>query len=105
MQVKSITISQFKNLKEVGISFSSRFNCFVGDNGAGKTNILDALYLLSMTKSYFNSTDAMNIRHGDDFFSLRASYERNGEPLELFCSYSTLSKKSFKRNGKKLLFK
>ena len=100
MQVKSITISQFKNLKEVGISFSSRFNCFVGDNGAGKTNIVDALYLLSMTKSFFNSTDAMNIRHGDDFFSVRASYVRNDEPLELLCSYSTSSKKSFKRNGK-----
>lgn len=100
MQVKSITISQFKNLKEVGISFSPRFNCFVGDNGAGKTNILDALYLLSMTKSFFNSTDVMNIRHGDDFFSVRASYVRSGEELELFCSYSASSKKSFKRNGK-----
>lgn len=100
MQVKSITISQFKNLKEVGVSFSSRFNCFVGNNGAGKTNILDALHLLSMTKSFFSSGDAMNVRHGDDFFSVRGSYLREGEELELLCSYTTSSKKSFKRNGK-----
>lgn len=100
MQVKSITISQFKNLKEVGISFAERFNCFVGDNGAGKTNILDALYMLSMTKSFFSSVDAMNVRHGDDFFSVRGEYLRAGEDLELFCSYSNATKKSFKKNGK-----
>lgn len=100
MQVKSVTISQFKNLKEVGISFSSRFNCFVGNNGAGKTNVLDALYLLSMTKSFFTSVDGMNVRHGDDFFSVRGSYLRCGEELELLCSYSAASKKSFKKNGK-----
>ncbi|MBP3420358.1 MAG: DNA replication and repair protein RecF [Marinifilaceae bacterium] len=100
MQVKRVTISQYKNLESVNITLSSGFNCFVGNNGVGKTNILDALYLLSMTKSYFSSVDSQNVRHGGDFFSVRGEYMRGDDEIEIFCSFSSSSKKVIKRGGK-----
>ena len=68
MVIRELNIINFKNIAEATLTFSPGFNCFVGNNGVGKTNILDALYHLSMCKSYFNLPDLQNIRHGEPFF-------------------------------------
>ena len=62
MYLKSLQLNQFKNHCESRFSFSNQVNCFVGDNGVGKTNILDAIFYLSQSKSYFNHLDSQNIQ-------------------------------------------
>ncbi|MFW9597221.1 MAG: AAA family ATPase, partial [Paludibacter sp.] len=68
MQINSLTLLNYKNITEAELQFSTRVNCFIGDNGMGKTNILDALYYLSFCKSFSNSIDSQNINHNADFF-------------------------------------
>ena len=68
MTLKELNIINFKNIAEATLTFTSGFNCFVGNNGVGKTNVLDAIYHLSMCKSYFNLPDLQNIRHEEPFF-------------------------------------
>lgn len=75
--IKTLQLLQFKNYTSSAIELGSQVNCFVGQNGAGKTNVLDAVYYLSFTKSYFNAIDAQNVQHGADYFSLKAKYSRN----------------------------
>ena len=70
MYLKNLKISNFKNYAEADLAFSEKINCFVGDNGEGKTNLLDAIYYLSFCKSYFNLIDMQNIKHENDFFSI-----------------------------------
>lgn len=82
------------------MAFASRFNCFVGKNGVGKTNVLDAIYLLSMCKSYFNLTDSQNIRHEEPFFVVQGKYSREEEELEVYCGVKRGQKKTFKKNQK-----
>ena len=76
-------------------------NCFIGHNGEGKTNLLDAVYFLSFCKSATHSVDSQNIRHGEDFFMLQGEYEHeSGEPEEVYCGLKRKQKKRFKRNKK-----
>lgn len=77
LRIKTLQLQQFKNYSSAAMQLSGQVNCFVGRNGAGKTNVLDAVYYLSFTKSYFNAVDAQNVKHGTDFFSVQAKYERN----------------------------
>lgn len=100
MIVKELNIVNFKNIAEADIQFCPGFNCFVGNNGVGKTNILDALYQLSMCKSYFNLPDVQNIRHGEEFFVLQGKYERSGEAIDVYCGVKRGQKKIFKKNQK-----
>lgn len=100
MFVKELHIVNFKNIAEATFTFCPRFNCIVGENGAGKTNVLDALYLLSMCKSYFGLTDSQNIRHHEPFFVLQGKYDRDGEELEAYCGVKRGQKKIFKKNQK-----
>ena len=95
-----LNIVNYKNIAAAEILCSPRFNCFIGNNGAGKTNVLDAVYHLSMCKSYFNLPDGQNIRHGESFFLLEGRYERENEPLEVCCGVKRGQKKVFKRNKK-----
>lgn len=74
MQLKKLQLINFKNYSDSVFDFSKRINIFVGNNGAGKTNILDAIYYLSFCKSYFNPIDSQNIKHGEDFFSIKGVY-------------------------------
>lgn len=67
MTLKELNIINFKNIAEATLTFTSGFNCFVRNNGVGKTNVLDAIYHLSMCKSYFNLPDLQNIRHEEPF--------------------------------------
>ncbi|GAB4311810.1 MAG: DNA replication and repair protein RecF [Bacteroidales bacterium] len=82
MYLSNLKIFNFKNCSSADLTFSEKINCFVGFNGAGKTNLLDAIYYLSFCKSYFNPSDTQNIRHGEDFFSVHGVYYRNGSPGE-----------------------
>ncbi len=83
------------------MAFSEKINCFVGNNGAGKTNLLDAIYYLSFTKSYFNSVDQQNIRHGETFFAIHGIFQRNGGlPDQVSCIQKAGVKKQIRINQK-----
>lgn len=101
MILKRISILNYKNLAQVDLSFSSKLNCFIGLNGMGKTNVLDALYYLSFCKSRTNPVDSQNIRHGTDFFVLQGDYENESNTSEvIYCGLKAHTKKVFKRNKK-----
>ena len=74
MFLKDIQLINFKNYSERNFEFSEGVNCIVGLNGIGKTNLLDAIHYLSMTKSYFNSIDQLSIRHEEDFFAIHGNF-------------------------------
>ncbi len=74
MWLRHLNLIQFKNFGELEVDFSPKINCFIGENGAGKTNILDAIYYLSFTRSCFNSMDVQNILHGEEFFAIHGDY-------------------------------
>ena len=82
MYLSRLNLSNFKNYREIDVKFSPRINCFVGDNGVGKTNILDAIHYLSLTKSYFVNVDSVNIHHGDDFFIIKGIFHNTDKDEE-----------------------
>jgi len=100
MHIEEISIVNYKNLKDVQAEFSSRLNCFLGNNGAGKTNLLDAIYYLSFCKSFFNSVDLLNINHDESYFMLNGAYRRLGSNEVINCGLQKGHKKQFKRNSK-----
>ncbi|MBR3478771.1 MAG: DNA replication and repair protein RecF [Bacteroidaceae bacterium] len=100
MTLNHITILNYKNIKEAELDFSPNINCFVGTNGEGKTNVLDAIYFLSFTKSATNAIDSQNVRHGEEFFMIQGQYELNGNKEEVSCGLKLHQKKQFKRNKK-----
>lgn len=100
MTLKELNIINFKNIAEATLTFTSGFNCFVGKNGVGKTNVLDAIYHLSMCKSYFNLPDLQNIRHDEPFFVVQGKYDRDGDPIDVYCGVKRGQKKTFKKNQK-----
>lgn len=81
--------------------FNNRINCFVGDNGSGKTNILDAIHYLSLTKSYFNFSDSASINFNSDFFTIKGSFEKKDNFSNIVCHVMQGSSKSLKNNDKK----
>jgi len=100
MFLSKLSLINFKNYAELNVSFSSGVNCFVGDNGIGKTNLLDAIYYLSLCKSFFNSVDSHNIRDDEGFFLIKGEYTENDVRDELYCGVKIGQKKVFKRNKK-----
>ena len=100
MILKELNITNYKNIEEAKIKCSPGVNCFVGNNGMGKTNILDAIYYLSFGKSYTNLNDAMTIRHDAGFMMLSAEYERKGEPVNVSVALQPGKRKTIRRDGK-----
>ncbi len=101
MFLKKLSLTNFKNYTEAAVYFSAKINCFIGNNGEGKTNLLDAIHYLSFCKSFFNSIDYQNIRHGTDFFAIHGTYSRNGDtPETISCIQKLNQKKIFKQNTK-----
>ena len=101
MILKRISILNYKNMEQVELSFSPKLNCFFGQNGMGKTNLLDAVYFLSFCKSAGNPIDSQNICHDADFFVIQGFYEAaDGTPEEIYCGMKRRQKKQFKRNKK-----
>lgn len=100
MYLKQLSLVNFKNYSEFEGKFSQKINCFVGNNGVGKTNLLDAIHYLSFCKSFFNSVDSQNIKHEEGFFVLQGSFDRSGEVSEIYCGLKRNHKKIFKKNKK-----
>lgn len=101
MYLKKLEVINFKNIEQEVIELCEGINCFVGDNGTGKTNIIDAAYYLSMCKSSLAMTDRQSIRHGADFFVAEGHYTTNeGKSEVISCSFSRKGGKVLKRNGK-----
>ena len=101
MYLKKLVLINFKNIAQAEITLSERLNCFVGDNGAGKTNVLDAVYYLSMSKSALTMTDGQSVRHGEDFFVVEGTYAGDsGSNDTVNCSFLRRSGKVLKFNGK-----
>ena len=100
MWLKRLSLINFKNYKEADIGLSSAVNAFTGNNGAGKTNLLDAIHYLSLCKSYFNPIDGQQIKIGEEFFMVQGTFEKdNGDEL-VSCALKRNQKKQFKRNKK-----
>jgi DNA replication and repair protein RecF len=101
MILKQLSLLNYKNLSQAELTFSKKLNCFIGRNGMGKTNLLDAVYYLSFCKSAGNPIDSQNIRHEEDFFMLQGLYEESdGACEEVYCGLKRHQKKLFKRNKK-----
>ena len=100
MHLSRISLVNFKNYEQLELEFSQKINCFVGDNGTGKTNLLDAIYYLSLTRSYFNSVDSQNIRHGQEFFLIQGDYLRDELEEKIHCGVQKNKRKQFRRNRK-----
>ncbi len=99
MIIESIKLLNFRNYEELHINFSDKINCFLGDNGAGKTNLLDAVYYLSLTKSAFNSKDIQNISFGNDFFSIKGEFKIINRTHKVICSFNKGQKKLFQTDN------
>lgn len=100
MHLKKISLFNFKNFEEANFDFEHKINCFVGKNGIGKTNVLDAIYHLAFGKSYFNTLAVQNIKHGTDFFVIDGEFIKQNRPENIVCSLKKGQKKILKRNGK-----
>jgi DNA replication and repair protein RecF len=100
MYLKQLSIINFKNYEEADLSFSEGVNAFLGNNGAGKTNLLDAIHYLSLCKSYFNPIDSQQIKQGTDFFIITGTFNKNDNNEAIACSVKRNQKKQFKRNKK-----
>ncbi len=101
MFLKELQLYQFKNHTESKFTFTKTVNCFVGDNGAGKTNILDAIHYLSQTKSYFNHIDSYNIQFNEAYFMLKGVFDKDGKIYEIQCNLKEGEGKSILKNNKK----
>ncbi|TWI97082.1 DNA replication and repair protein RecF [Mucilaginibacter frigoritolerans] len=100
MYLQQLSVINFKNYAEAGLTFSEGVNVFTGNNGAGKTNLLDAIHYLSLCKSYFNPIDSQQIKQGADFFIITGSFNKNDNQEAVACSVKRNQKKQFKRNKK-----
>lgn len=99
--LKKIVISDYRNIQLQELEFSPNVNCISGNNGEGKTNLLDAVYYLSMTKSAFASSDRFNFRHGTDTFSLSGTYVmENGLTSRFSIKASSKGEKKMRRDDK-----
>lgn len=100
MFLKQLTLTNYKNIEASQFSFQAPINCFIGNNGIGKSNILDSIYHLAFTKSYFNPSGVQNIQFEKEFFLIEGSFEKDGKKEKINCSLKKGQKKTVKRNGK-----
>ena len=96
MILQRLSILNYKNIKEATLDFSAKFNCFIGSNGAGKTNVLDAIFFLSFCRSAYTAQDSSVIQHDAPFFVLEGDY---GD-FNIYCGMKRGTKKHFKRDKK-----
>ena len=101
MILKSITLTNYKSFSAKTVDFDPKINCFIGPNGIGKSNVLDAIYHLSFGKSYFNPISSQNIKHGEDFFAIKGSYRNESKEEVVIINFKKNDKKVIKRNNKK----
>ena len=107
MYLEKIELKNFKNYESEIINFSDKINFITGENGSGKTNLLDAIYYLSFTKSAFNKVDENNIKNNGDFFLIKGKYKIDNKSISIDCKYKKNEKKPFyiiNQHMKKLVF-
>ena len=100
MILKSLSLLNYKNFEAQTLECDSKINCFVGNNGVGKTNVLDAIYQLAFGKSYFNPIATQNIKHGESFFVIEGLFEKDQSNEKVVVSLKKGQKKVIKRNAK-----
>lgn len=101
MTLNTATIVNYKNISEARLEFSPKLNCLIGNNGQGKTNVLDAIYYMSMCRSFAATIDnSAVIRHGEPFMMLQGRYTRNDTPLDIGVSLQRGKRKVVRRDGK-----
>ena len=100
MILRTLSLLNYKNFEQNTFEFDKKINCFVGQNGTGKTNALDAIYHLSYGKSYFNPVSSQNINHNHDFFVVDGIYSKQDREERIVVSLKRGNKKIIKRNGK-----
>ena len=105
MILEKLSLINYKNIETATLELSPKINCFIGQNGVGKTNVLDAIYYLSFCHSANNPIDLQVIRHGEDFFMIEGRYEADdatgsADELLITCGFKPGTKKHFKKNKK-----
>lgn len=100
MILKKLHLVNYKNFASAEFNFNPKINCFIGNNGVGKTNVLDAIYYLSFTKGYFNNIASQHIKHNEMFFVVEGSYVNKDKEFTIHCSLKKGHKKMVKNNGK-----
>jgi DNA replication and repair protein RecF len=100
MIIKTISVVNYKNIRQAELFFSENTNCFFGNNGVGKTNLLDAIYYLSFCKSHKFTTENHLITYGEELCVIQGQYELDNREEDIFCAVRTGQKKQFKRNKK-----
>ncbi len=100
MYLKNLHLVNFKNWEQASFDFAPKLNCFVGSNGSGKTNLLDAIHYLSVCKSYFNTIDSQNIKDDEGFFVVEGDFEKDDSESHIYCGLKRGEKKVFKKNKK-----
>lgn len=100
MILKSLALLNYKNFDSKSFEFNHTINCLVGNNGVGKTNVLDAIYHLSFGKSYFNPVASQNIKYDEEFFVINGEYDKDEKTENIVVSLKKGQKKIIKRNSK-----
>lgn len=100
MILKKLHLVNYKNFASAEFNFNPKINCFIGNNGVGKTNVLDAIYYLSFTKGYFNNIASQHIKHNEMFFVVEGNYINKDKEFTIHCSLKKGHKKMVKNNGK-----
>ncbi len=98
MFLSTIKLTQYKNHPQTNVQFVKKISCVIGNNGVGKTNLLDAVYLLCLTKSYFNTTDQQTIQFGAEFLRVDGYFLKSGESYSIVCKLQQGKKKDFSVN-------
>lgn len=102
LQLNKISLVHFKNYLQRQFVFNQKVIGICGNNGTGKTNLLDAIYYLSFTKSYFTNTDAQNVQHGKAGLRIEGHYTKDAKPSQLVCILRENNKKEFLKDNETL---
>ncbi len=100
VRIEKLLLMQFRNYDEANFGFSSQLNCLLGENGSGKTNLLDAVYFLALTKSAFHNQDHMSIAHHADYFMLDGVFAEGERKTEIKCAVHRTQRKMLFADGK-----
>lgn len=100
MYLKNITLLNFKNYTDISVDLSPHINCFLGNNGEGKTNLLDAIFYLAFCKSFFNPVDSQLIKDNENFMVVQGEFMKSDKSEKIHCGIKKGQKKQLKRNKK-----
>ena len=99
LYINNLQVINFKNHGDKAINFLPKLNAICGNNGTGKTNLLDAINYLCLTKSYFNTIDSQNIKEGENYFTIGGEFIKNNKAEKVFCGFRVEGKKILKNNN------